>query len=101
ISDPSAGPLVGPVMTGAAVVTLYAFLIGIGTRVPGDRQRIAPGVALGVGLACYLVFVVAGGVAGAAGDPSKLLHFVLFAAQQLASWYSISVGIAAALVTLL
>ena len=101
IRDPSAGPLVGPVMTGAAVLAFFAFLLGIGTRVPGDQQRIAPGIALGVGLACYLVFAVAGGVAGAAGDPSKLLHFVLFAAQQLASWYAISVGIAAALVTLL
>ncbi|HEY8281701.1 MAG TPA: DUF6121 family protein [Leifsonia sp.] len=101
ISDPSAGPLVGPVMTGAAVLTLFAFLLVIGTRVPGDRQRIAPGAALGVGLACYLVFVVAGGVAGAAGDPSKLLHYTLFAADQLGSWYAISVGIAAALVTLL
>ena len=101
ISDPSAGPLVGPVMTGAAVLTLFAFLLSIGMRVPGDRQRVAPGVALGVGVACYVVFAVAGGVAGAAGDPSKLLHYVLFAAGQLGSWYAIAVGIAAALVTLL
>ena len=101
ISDPSIGPLVGPVMTGAAVVTLFILLVVFGTRVGGDEQRVAPSTAFGVGVACYLVFVVAGGVAGAVADPGNLLRYVLFAVGQLASWYAVTVGIAAVLVTLL
>ncbi|GAA4142959.1 DUF6121 family protein [Leifsonia shinshuensis] len=100
IADPSAGPLVGPVMTGAAVAVLLALLIVTGTRVPGDQQRIAPLTALGAGIACYLAYCVAGGVAGAfaTGD---VLHFVLFAAGQLGSLYAITTGLAAFLITLL
>lgn len=101
ISDPTVGPLVGPVMTGAAVVMLLVFLIVIGIRVPAERQRVSPAVAFGVGVACYAVFIGAGGVAGAAGDPSDPFRYFLFAFAQLGSWYSIIVGIAAAVVTLL
>lgn len=100
IADPAAGPLVGPIMTGAAVAVLLVLLIVIGTRVPGDQQRIAPLTAIGSGIACYLAYCLAGGVAGAlvAGD---VLHFVLFAVGQLGSVYAIAVGVAAFLVTLL
>lgn len=100
IADPAAGPLVGPIMTGAAVAILLVLLVVTGTRVPGDQQRIAPLTAIGAGVACYLAYCVAGGVAGAfvAGD---VLHFVLFALGQLGSVYAITVGAAAFLVTLL
>lgn len=100
ISDPSAGPLVGPVMTGAAVAVLLVLLILSGTRVPGDQQRIAPLAALGDGVACSLAFCLAGGVAGALAT-GDLLHFVLFAIGQLGSAYAITVGAAAVVVTLL
>jgi hypothetical protein len=101
ISDPSMGPLVGPVMVGAATVTLLVVLIAVGTRVPGDKQRISPGVAFGVAVACYAVYIAAGGVVGAAGDPSQPFHYFLFAFEQLGSWYSITAGIAGFVVTLL
>ncbi|MGH1525688.1 DUF6121 family protein [Leifsonia sp. L25] len=60
IPDPSAGPLVGPVMTGVAVAVLLVLLILTGIRVPGDQQRIAPLSALGAGVACYLAYCLAG-----------------------------------------
>jgi hypothetical protein len=101
ISDPQIGPLVGPVMVGAATLILLVFLVVLGTRVPADRQRVSPGVAFGVAVACYAVYIGAGGVAGAAGDPSQPFHYFLFAFAQLGSWYSIAVGIAAFVVTLL
>lgn len=101
VSDPAAGPLVGPVMVGAATIVLLVFLIALGTRVPGDRQRIAPGAALGVGVACYVVFAVAGGIAGVVGDPRDPLHYVLFALAQLGGWPAITAAIAAFVVTVL
>jgi predicted RND superfamily exporter protein len=101
IADPSVGTLVGPVMAGAAVVMLLVFLISLGRRVPAERQRISPGVAFGVAVACYFVFVAAGGVAGAAGDPSQPFRYFLFAFAQLGSVYSIVTGILAFVVTLL
>jgi hypothetical protein len=101
VADPAVGTLVGPVMTGAAVVALLLALIGIGTRVPAERQRVAPGTALLVGLVCYLVFVVAGAVAGIAGDPSQSLRALLFAAGQFGSWYAVLVGVVSFVVTLL
>lgn len=100
ISDPSAGPLVGPIMTGAAVAVLLVLLIVTGTRVPADQQRIAPLAALGSGVVCYLAFCLAGGVAGALAT-GDALHFALFAVGQLGSAYAITVGAAAFLVTLL
>jgi hypothetical protein len=101
IADPDAGPLVGPIMTGAATLLVLVFLIAIGTRVPGDKQRISPGAALAIGFAAYIVFAAAGGIAGAAGDPAQPFHYFIFAFGQLSSWYAIAAGIAAFLVTLL
>ena len=101
IADPSHGPLVGPAMVGAAVVMLLIFLIVLGRRVPADKQRVAPGVAFGVAVACYAVYIGIGGVVGAAGDPSQPFHYFLFAFDQLLSWYSLTVAVAAFAVTLL
>jgi len=100
IPDRSAGPLVGPIMTGVAVAVLLVLLIRTGIRVPGEQQRIAPLTALGAGLACYLAYCLTGGVAGALAT-GDLLHFALFAAGQLASLYAIAVGVAAVVVMLL
>ncbi|WP_374009671.1 DUF6121 family protein [Leifsonia sp. LS-T14] len=101
INDPQVGPLVGPTMVIAAAVMLLVFLIVLGTRVPADRQRISPGVAFGVGVACYAVFITAGGIAGAIGDPGDPLHYFLFALSQLIAWPAITAGLAAFAVTLI
>ena len=101
IADPSVGPLVGPAMVGAAVVMLLIFLIVLGRRVPADKQRVAPGVAFSVAVACYAVYIGIGGVVGAAGDPSQPFHYFLFAFDQQLSWYSLTLAVAAFAVTLL
>jgi hypothetical protein len=101
IHDPQIGPLVGPTMVIAAALVLLVFLIELGTRVPGDKQRISPGVAFGVGIACYAVFIAAGGIAGAIGDPGDPLHYFLFALSQLIGWPAITAGLAAFAVTLI
>ncbi|WP_158865647.1 DUF6121 family protein [Leifsonia sp. AG29] len=101
VSDSTVGPLVGPFMVGGAVLTLLIFLIALGTRVPADKQRVSPGAALATGIACYLVYIAAGGITGAAGDPQNPFHYFLFAVSQLGSWYAITAGILAALVVLL
>jgi amino acid transporter len=101
IDDPAAGPLLGPIMVVASAVMLLVFLIVLGTRVPGDRQRLSPGVALGVGVACYAVYIAAGGVAGSFAHPGDPLHYFLFALAQLVRWPAITVGLAAFAVTLL
>lgn len=101
VNDPQVGPLVGPKMVIAAALMLLVFLIVLGTRVPGDRQRVSPGVAFGVGVACYAVFIAAGGIAGAIGDPGDPLHYFLFALSQLVGWPAITAGLAAFAVTLL
>lgn len=101
VDDPAAGPLLGPIMAVAATLMLLVFLIVLGTRVPGDRQRVAPGVAFGVGIACYAVYIAAGGVVGAFAHPGDPFHYVLFALSQLLRWPAITVGLAAFAVTLL
>ena len=101
VTDPTAGPLVGPVMIGAAVVVLLVALILIGIRVPADRQRIAPGIALAVGAGCWLAYVVAAAIAELAGDPADAVHAILFAASQLWSWYALAAGVTAFVVVLL
>ncbi|WP_431245473.1 DUF6121 family protein [Leifsonia xyli] len=101
IDDPAAGPLLGPIMVVAATLMLLVFLIVIGTRVPADRQRVSPGVALGVAVACYAVYIAAGGVVGAIAHPGDPFHYVLFALGQLLRWPAITVAIGAFVVTLL
>jgi hypothetical protein len=101
IADAEVGPLVGPVMVGAAVAMLLIFLIALGTRVPGEKQRVSPGAALAVGVACYAVYAAAGAIAGAAGNPADPFHYVVFALGQLGSLYAVLVGAAAFVVTLL
>src|SRR3954447_2430716 len=81
VTDPAVGPLVGPVMVVAATLMLLVFLIVLGTRVPGDRQKVSPGVAFGVGVACYAVFIAAGGVAGAVGRPRGPSPHILFSVR--------------------
>jgi len=101
VADPAVGPLVGPVMVGASALMLLIFLIVLGTRVPAERQRVSPAVALGVAFACYLVYAAAGAVAGSLADPGGPLRYVLFALAQLGGWPAITAGIAAFVVTLL
>lgn len=101
IADPAVGPLVGPAMTGGAVLALLVCLVAVGVRLPGDRQRLAPLLCLGIGVVCYLAFVLAGAVVGMIGDPGRPLRSLLFAVGQLGSGYAFAVGLSAFVIALL
>ena len=92
-----AGPLVGPVMVGCATIAVLVSLIVRGRSVPADEQRIAPLTALLVGVIAYVVFVLSGGIAYAVGG-GEPLGFLTFSFHMFASWFSLSTGIAAAVV---
>ncbi|TFC91826.1 MULTISPECIES: DUF6121 family protein [Cryobacterium] len=107
ISDPNAGPLVGPVMTAAAVVLVLILMLLLGLRTRPENQRIAVGYSLGAGFAALAVFVLVGGVlyalgtgvpadtAGLPGDSAG------FAASVLLGPFAVTTGILAFIVTLL
>lgn len=101
IADPRIGPLVGPVMVGACVITLLILLVWTAVQEPPRRHPVSPVVAVGVGLACFLVYIVAGVVSGAVGDPRDALLYVLFGLEQIGSVFSLSIGVLACVVTLL
>jgi len=92
IDDPSVGPVVGPVMTGVAVLVVFATLLGIALGVPEERQRISLGVAFLVGFAAYFFFGVTGGILVGAGrgDP---FGFVAFLGRQLISPFAGAAGV--------
>ncbi len=96
VSD--AGPLVGPIMVGAATIAVLICLIVRGRAVPADEQRIAPVSALLVGVLAYVVFVLTGGLVYAIGGADPL-GFLTFSFHMFGSWFSIAAGMAAFVVT--
>ena len=99
ISDPDAGPLVGPLMTVAAVVLTFILMLLLGLRTRPENQRIAVGYSLGTGFAALGVFVLVGAVlyslgAGLPGDS------VTFAASVLLGPFAVTTGILSFLITL-
>jgi Family of unknown function (DUF6121) len=99
IDEPDAGPLVGPIMAAVSTLALFGFLNASGRSLPPDRQRIAPGGAVLIGLAIYVIFIVSGGSAYTIGTGQVLL-FLTFTFHMAGSWFSIATGILAFLVTL-
>jgi hypothetical protein len=100
ITDHEAGPIVGPVMTGVAILVVYFGMLAIGLRVPPAKQRVSIGAALLLGFGAYFFFAVAGGVLLGAGrgDP---FGFVLFAGSQLLSPFALALGALGFVVALL
>ena len=100
ISDPDAGPLVGPIMTAAAVVLVFTLMLLLGLRTRPENQRVAVGYSLGTGFAALGIFVLVGAVlyalgAGLPGDS------VGFAASVLLGPFAVTTGILSFIVTLL
>ncbi|MCY7287785.1 MAG: DUF6121 family protein [Cryobacterium sp.] len=100
ISDPNAGPLVGLVMTAAAVVLVFTLMLLLGLRTRPENQRVAVGYALATGFAALGVYVVVGAVlytlgAGLPGDS------IGFAASVLVGPFAVTTGILAFIITLL
>ena len=100
ISDPNAGPLVGPGMTAVAVVLVFTLMLLLGLRTKPENQSVAVGYSLATGFAALGAFVLVGVVlyalgAGLPGDS------VGFAASVLLGPFAVATGILSFIITLL
>jgi hypothetical protein len=100
IGESGAGPLVGPTMTGAAVLLALLLMLLVGIRTPPERQRIAPGYAFATGLAALGIFVLTGGLLVVVGD-GQPFHLITFGAGMLLRPFAWAVGVLGFIVTLL
>ncbi|HSP76614.1 MAG TPA: DUF6121 family protein [Cryobacterium sp.] len=107
ISDPKAGPLVGPLMTAAAVVLTFILMLLLGLRTRPENQRVAVGYSLGTGFAALGIFVLLGAALYAIGTgvPADTAGLpgdsVGFAASVLLGPFAVTTGILSFLITLL
>lgn len=99
ISEPDAGPLVGPSMTAAAVLLVFVLMLALGVGTRPDRQRIAVGFAFASGIAAFGIFIATGAFLYAAGD-GQPFHVLTFSAAMLLSPFALTTGILAFVVTL-
>ncbi|TFB48438.1 DUF6121 family protein [Cryobacterium tagatosivorans] len=99
VTQPDAGPLVGPGMAGAAVLLVFVLLLVLGVNTPPERQRIAVGFAVGTGLGAVAAFVVAGAVLYAVGE-GESISALTFASSMLLGPYAAATGILAFIVVL-
>ncbi|TFC13984.1 hypothetical protein E3O19_11640 [Cryobacterium algoritolerans] len=60
ITDPNAGPLVGPSMTAAAALVVFILMLLLGLRTRPENQRIAVGYSLGTGFVAFVSFLLVG-----------------------------------------
>ncbi len=100
IADPDVGPLVGPVMTVAAVLIVFSLMLYLGLRTPPEQQHIVAGYAVGAGFAAVAAFIVTGAVLHAASR-AVLFAALTFSADTLRAPFVWTVGILAFVVTLL
>ncbi|MCU1561522.1 DUF6121 family protein [Mycetocola sp.] len=109
VSQADAGPLVGPIATGSAVVAVLLYLLGIGRRYErdlheavaasiGDPVRLPLGRAVLVGIVSYVVYVFAGAFAYSIVT-AEVFSIVLFAAGSALSGFAIAVGTLAATIS--
>lgn len=109
VSQADAGPLVGPAATGAAVVTVVLFLLGVAQRYEhetraaiaassGDPVRLPLGRSFLIGIVTYAAYVLVGAALYAitTGEP---FSFVLFAADSSLRGYAVAVGVLAAVIS--
>ena len=100
ISDPNAGPLVGPGMTIAAAVLVFVLMLLLGLRTRPENQRVAVVYSLATGFGALAAFVLTGAVlyalgAGLPGDSGG------FAVSILLGPFAVTAGILAFIITLL
>lgn len=96
IDEPLAGPVLGPVMAGVAVVLVFALMVKLGITTRPERQRVALAYAVGSGFAAAASYVVIGGVGLALQGGGGLA----FAGSLLLSPFSAITGALAAAVVL-
>jgi hypothetical protein len=100
IGDPSAGPLVGPIMTGVAVIVVFVMMLAGGVRMPPGQQRIQVGYAVATGVAATAAFIATGALLRTI-ETRTLFELVNFPAALLGGPFAWSVGILAFIVALL
>lgn len=98
ISNPDVGTLVGPVMTGAAVVVVLVMMILLGVRTPPERQQIVVGYAVGTGFVAIAAFIVTGAVLHAGGE-GVLFDLLSFPSEIVRGPFVWTAGILAFLIT--
>ncbi|MET1052103.1 MAG: DUF6121 family protein [Mycetocola sp.] len=111
VSQPDAGPLVGPAATGSAVLTLLLFLIDVARRYERDLRaavaasslrpvRLPLGRSILIGAVSFAAYVIVGSVLYAM-TTEQLFSAVLFAADASLSGYGLAAGVLAAVVSAL
>ncbi|MFO7690389.1 MAG: DUF6121 family protein [Cryobacterium sp.] len=96
IEDPASGPLLGPVMVGAAVIVAVLLMVRLGIRTRPEYQRVALWYAIGSGFAASAAYILVGAVPHlvSGGRP------VTFIASVLISPFTVTVGVLATVVVL-
>ncbi|NQX29642.1 hypothetical protein HQQ81_20035 [Microbacteriaceae bacterium VKM Ac-2854] len=97
IPDRSVGPIVGPVMTGVAVLATIVSMITLAARPAVARVLLT---SLAAGVAVYLLFLFSGSALYAL-DTGRAVSVVVFAAEQATRPFAIAVGVLAAAVHIL
>ena len=96
IDEPLAGPVLGPVMAGVAVVLVFALMVKRGITTRPENQRIALGYSIGSGFAAAASYIVVGAVGLALQGGAALA----FGGSLLISPFSVITGMFAAAVVL-
>jgi hypothetical protein len=105
VTQQDAGPLVGPLATASAVITVLLYLLGIGRRYErdlhaalaasaGDPVKLPLGRAVLIGIVSFVVYVFVGAIAYSVVT-AEVFAVVLFAAGSALSGYAVAVGVLA------
>jgi Family of unknown function (DUF6121) len=100
IPEPEAGPLIGPMMIGAAALTVLIGLLVLGQEVPEEKVRIRVIASLIIGAAAYIVFLLVGALLFAAGLGQPFAFFP-FLMTQIVNLFSFVLGVLAIITALL
>lgn len=100
IAEADAGPLVGPSMVAAAVLTTFALWLAIAFRLPPKRIHASLPVALAIGLAAYFAFVVVGSILYVFST-GQILSFAIFMGAHMVSPFAVTVALIATIMTVL
>ncbi|MCP2029997.1 hypothetical protein L1277_000061 [Okibacterium sp. HSC-33S16] len=110
VARPNAGPLIGPVATASAILTVLIALLSAARRFEaavarardaslGDPVRVPLGRAISTGVAAFLAYLLVGSVLYAFAS-DHLFSGVLFAADAILNLYAVAVGLLAVLIYL-
>ncbi len=100
VANPRAGVFVGPIAAAAATLLVLGCLLADALRVPQERQRISPLLALGVAVGAYLAFALLGAIAYLIGG-GDAVGSLLFFGGLLIGPFAPAVGAIAFVITML